>query len=235
MEPSCDNTFSSNRLGATDPAENARCSLEPWSKRYLQALARYEALELYSSDAFQAVAEELSKWAALLPLRSVRPDGRPAPANKWGLGAERCLIRGLISHLVERGDDALAARVTSEMIDLMETVVSLDEYCMSEVEDPEATARLVGTARIQVKSLAQLLKRIASRKPRTSGKASRNPRRKPQPPSTAEKDRRLMEQWDQMKGRGGMSRTEFCSLKGITLRGFIRAQDRHRKRLVAES
>jgi len=32
-----------------------------------------------------------------------------------------------------------------------------------------------------------------------------------------------------------MSRAEFCTLKGITLRSFIRAQDRHRKRLVAES
>jgi len=47
------------------------------------------------------------------------------------------------------------------------------------------------------------------------------------------KDRKLMKAWAIARGKAGLSRKEFCKKKGIALRAFVRAQDRHRKQMVA--
>ena len=38
-----------------------------------------------------------------------------------------------------------------------------------------------------------------------------------------------MAEWAQVRGKAGMTRKEFCAMKRISLRSFIRAQDRFRK------
>ncbi len=241
MEP-FDNTKSerwfcgeSSSSGACENPEGGNLSAEPWHQRYIQAVERYESLDLYSPEAFQAVAKGLIEWAGLLPLRSWRRVGRPAPANKWGLGAERCMTRALHSCLVEQGDAAVAARIGSEMADLLATVESLDLCCTSDTADGYAEKRLIGTARIQAKALAQLLRRLATRgRPKKHRKAAKAGRYIPAADTTLQ-DRKLLEQWEQARGHGGITRKEFCTKKGISLQNLIRTQDRHRKRLAAES
>jgi len=47
------------------------------------------------------------------------------------------------------------------------------------------------------------------------------------------RDQQLMENWDRVRGKGGLSRQEFCDEKGITLADFVKTQDRHRKQSMA--
>ncbi|MGC9455232.1 MAG: hypothetical protein ACP5HU_10260 [Phycisphaerae bacterium] len=220
------------------PQRNAAChkagdpsgAESAWSRRYREALQRYEGLDFGSQEAIAAVIEGLAEWARLLPQRSVDADGRPEPANKWGLGPERCMLRAINSHLVTIGQSMLAARVRSELSDLMQTAKSLDKCARRPVVNAIAERRLVATARMQTKALRKLLLAVQAEVNRRDG-SRQGPRRKRGAPRRANplEDRRLMEQWAQVRGKAGMTRKEFCKLKGITLQAFIRAQDRHRK------
>jgi hypothetical protein len=133
---------------------------EAWSDRYLAAVARYKVLEPYSPEALAAVAAGLTDWADGLPYRSCKSSGRPVLANRWGLGAERSVIRGLRSFLVSKGCESLAARIGSEMADLLETARELDCACRATPHDAMAENRLVGTAQLQVQTFAHFLRGI---------------------------------------------------------------------------
>jgi hypothetical protein len=205
-----------------------------WSRRYREAVARYEGMDLCSQEAVAAVIEGLQEWLRLVPQRSVDCRGVPEPANKWGLGAERCVLRALHSHLVATGKPLIAARIRSEMADLLQTAESLDECQLEGEPDQHAVRRLVASARIQTKALIKLLSaiRIASGHV-TDGGIPRRRRGHPRRQDPAQ-DRRLMDEWHQVRGRAGMTRKEFCRLKGISFKDFIRAQDRFRKRAAQE-
>jgi len=49
------------------------------------------------------------------------------------------------------------------------------------------------------------------------------------------KDRKIMQEWAQARGKAGLTRKEFCDKKGITMLMFVQAQDRHRKQIAAAS
>jgi hypothetical protein len=172
----------------------------------------------------------LQAWARLLPQRSVTAGGTPEPVNKWGLGPERCVLRALNSHLVAIGQPLLAARINSEMADLLETTESLEACCQQLPPNPHGEQRLVATARIQTKALAKLLAAIQFECDRTPD-ADITPRRKRGHPRCQDpaRDRRLMEEWAQVRGRAGTTRKEFCATKDISFLEFIQAQDRFRK------
>jgi hypothetical protein len=201
-----------------------------WSRRYTEAARQYERLDLSAPEAMKAVIDGLLAWDKLLPQRSVAANGTPQPANTWGLGAERCVLRALNSHLVAIGEPLLAARIRSEMADLLQTAEALDECCMQAIPDPHAEKRLVATARIQTKALIELLLAVRGQCGRRTNGDSRPRRKRGHPPSQAPgKDRQLMDEWAAVRGRAGMSRKEFCATKGISFRAFIQAQDRLRK------
>lgn len=211
------------------PAD-AEQSESVWSRRYTEAVQRYEGLDLCSQEAVSAVIEGLQEWVRIVPQRSVDSGGLPELANKWGLGAERCVLRALHSHLVAVGQPLLAARIHSETADLLQTAESLDECCMRLPSERHAVKRLVATARIQTKAIVKLLSvfRLDSSFPAGGMPASR-PRRGAPRRHDPIQDRRLMAEWAQVRGKAGMTRKEFCVMKGISLRSFIRAQDRFRK------
>jgi len=201
-----------------------------WPRRYTDAVQRYDGLDLCSQEAVAAVIEGLQEWGRLVPQRSVGSGALPEPANKWGLGAERCVLRAFHSHLVAVGQPLLAARIRSEMADLLQTAESLDECYLRLPPDRHAEKRLVVTARIQTKALVKLLSAIRLDFSRPAEGAS-TPRRKRGAPRRQDpvQDRRLMAEWAQVRGKAGMTRKEFCAMKKISLRSFIRAQDRFRK------
>ena len=207
-----------------------------WSCRYREAVDRYEGLDLCSPEAIAAVIAGLQAWVKLLPQRSFRPDGKPEPANKWGLGAERCVLRALQSHLVAVNHSLLAARIHSEIDDLIQTAKSLDKCCCQLPPDPHAEKRLVATARIQTKSLAKLLATIQVECVRLTDSGILPRRKRGHPPiQSADSDRLLMKEWAKARGKAGMSRKEFCAANGIAIKTFIRAQDRCRKQEVTAS
>jgi hypothetical protein len=132
------------------------------------------------------------------------------------------------------GEPLIAARIRSEMADLLQTAESLDECHLDGDPDQHAVRRLVASARIQTKALVKLLSaiRIAPVHAAVDGLPRRrrgHPRR--QDPA---QDRRLMEEWHQVRGRAGMTRKEFCRLKAISFKDFVQAQDRFRKRVAQE-
>ena len=43
------------------------------------------------------------------------------------------------------------------------------------------------------------------------------------------KDEALLHEWANVRGTAGMTRKEFCVMKGITVQAFVQAQDRFRK------
>ena len=202
----------------------------PWSRRYRDAAKGYAGLDLCSQEAVTAVIEGLQEWGRLVPQRSVSSGGLPEPANKWGLGAERCVLRAIHSHLVAVDEPLLAARIRSEMADLLQTAESLDECCLRMPPDRHAERRLVATARIQTKALVKLLSaiRVDTRRPAKGAPAPRRRRGAPRRQDPVQ-DQRLMAEWAQVRGKAGMTRKEFCAMKRISLRSFIRAQDRFRK------
>ncbi len=201
-----------------------------WSLRYTEAAKRYEGLDLCSQEAIDAIVGGLQAWVSITPQRSFAADGTPEPANKWGLGAERCVLRALQSHLVAVGHSLLAARINSEMADLIQTAESLDECCMQALPDPHAEKRLVATARIQTKALVKLLAAVQLECSRYVTNDTPSGRKRGHPPSQAPgRDHRLMEEWAQVRGKAGTTRKEFCAAKGISLQAFIQAQDRFRK------
>lgn len=211
-------------------SENPQESEALWSQRYTDAVHRYEGLDLCSPEASAAVIDGLQQWRRLVPQRSVGPDGLPEPANKWGLGAERCVLRALHSHLVAVGQPLLAARIHSEMADLLQTAESLDECCARVPPDRHAEKRLIATARIQTKALVKLLsviqlEPVGQAQGKDTSRRRRGARRRHDP----DRDRRLMDEWAQVRGKAGMTRKEYCALKGISLRTFIQTQDRFRK------
>jgi len=222
-------------IGAHVASEDAPEDESPWSRRYTEAAQRYEGMDLCSQEASAAVIDGLQQWVRLVPQRSVGPGGTPEPANKWGLGAERCVLRAIQSHLVAVGQPLLAARINSEMTDLLQTAESLDECCMRRRADRHAEKRLVATARIQTKALVKLLSVIRlddnPAKDTSAPRRRRGARRRHDPV----RDRRLMAEWAQVRGKAGMSRKEFCAMKGITLRTFIQTQDRFRKQSAAQA
>ena len=234
-----DATHPPSRRQVTDThvaSEDAQESESPWSRRYTEAAQRYQGMDLCSQEASTAVIDGLREWARLVPQRSVGPGGMPEPANKWGLGAERCVLRALHSHLVAVGQPLLAARIRSEMADLLQTAESLDDCCMRLPPDRHAEKRLVATARIQTKALVKLLSviRLESGGPAEGTSAPRR-RRGARRRHDPDRDRRLMVEWTQVRGKAGMTRKEFCALKGITLRTFIQTQDRFRKQSAAQA
>ena len=204
-----------------------------WSRRYTDAVQRYEGLDFSSQEAVAAVMDGLQEWLRLVPQRSVGSGGLPEPANKWGVGAERCMLRALHSHLVAVGQPLLAARIHSEMADLLQTAESLDECYLRLPPDRHAVKRLVASARIQTKALVKLLSaiRLDSSRPADGASAHRRKRGAPRRQDPV-RDRRLMEEWARVRGKAGMSRKEFCAMKKISLRSFIQAQDRHRKQSI---
>ena len=228
-----DATHPSSRRQLTDTpgaSEDAQESESLWSRRYTEAAQRYQGLDLCSQEASAAVIHGLQQWARLVPQRSVDSGEIPEPANKWGLGAERCVLRALQSHLVAVGQPLLAARIHSEMADLLQTAESLDECCLRLPPDQHAEKRLVATARIQTKALVKLLSVIQfDFSCPSEGKAA--PRRRRGAPRRQDpvRDRRLMAEWAQVRGKAGMTRKEFCAMKSISLRTFIQTQDRFRK------
>lgn len=210
----------------------------PWSDRYLAALDRYEKLaDICSVESRKAVAEGLLGWAKITPQQGIGCDGSPAPVNKWGLGAERGVIRAIVSRLVATGQRDIADRVRSELADLMQTAAALDDACLTAPFDSVAVKRLAGTARIEAKALAQLLATIQFADPPpviacVLGKPTdQSPVRKRGAPRRQDpkSDRQLMDEWQRASGKGGMTRKEFCQSKGIALKTFVRAQDRVRK------
>ncbi len=177
-----------DRTVTTEQASGCAQGLSPaaeqqnaaWSDRYLAALERYKSLDPHSQDALAAVTAGLLDWAAGLPYRGDEPNGRPVLANRWGLGAERCIIRGLRSHLVATGRKPLAKRIGSEMADLLETARSLDGVCLAAQPDLKAEKRLIGTAQIQANAFARFLLEIGLEQRPTMvrpGSAARGPRR----------------------------------------------------------
>jgi len=193
-------------------------------------------MDLCSQETVAAVIEGLQEWLRLVPQRSTDCRGVPEPANKWGLGAERCVLRALHSHLVAVGQPLIAARIRSEMADLLQTAESLDECHLEGDPDPHAVRRLVASARIQTKALIKLLSAIRTA-PVYAAPGDGVPRRRRGHPRRQDpaQDRRLVEEWHQVRGRAGMTRKEFCAAKGITLQAFIRVQDRVRKQTAQES
>ena len=211
---------------ASAPASGTPTDAESaWSRRYTSALKRYEGLDLGSPEAVKAVIEGLEEWARLVPQRSVGADGKPEPANKWGLGAERCVLRSLRSHLVARGQPTLAAGIQSEMTALLDTAAALDRCCQQPV-DRHSEKRLCATARIQTKALIKLLSVIQLDTCLIVRGSKRGAPRRRDPLH----DQRLVKEWARARGKAGMTRKEFCALKNISFRAFIQAQDRHRKR-----
>ncbi|MCG3180468.1 MAG: hypothetical protein BIFFINMI_02829 [Phycisphaerae bacterium] len=211
----------------------------PWSDRYLAALGRYENLDVYSDESLNAVADGLMEWAKMTPQQGLGCDGHPAPVNKWGLGAERGVIRAIVSRLVASGQRDIADRVRSELADLMQTAAALDEACLNSSSDPAAVERLAGTARMEAKLLAKLLGTIhfvdsvpviacVLGKPTAPASSKKRGAPRRQDPKS---DRQLMDDWKRARGKGGMSRKEFCQSKGIALKTFVRAQDRVRKQV----
>ena len=207
-----------------------------WSRRYTTAAKRYEGLDLCSKEAVNAVIGGLQEWARLLPQRSIGASGTPEPANKWGLGAERSVLRALHSRLVAVGQPLLAARIRSEIADLLQTAEELDERYLRQSPDPHSEKRLVATARIQTKALVKLLSAIQI-KCGCPADDKAAPRRKRGAPRRHDpvKDRRLMEAWAQVRGKAGMTRKEFCRLKNISLQELVQAQDRLRKRATEKA
>ena len=208
-----------------------------WSQRYNEAASRYAGLNFCSPEAIAAVIAGLDAWGQLLPQRSFKTDGTPEPANRWGLGAERCVLRALQSHLVAVSQSLLAARIHSEIADLIQTAKSLDKCCFQCPPDPHAEKRLVATARIQTMALVQLLSTIQTECARTPAHVAAAPRRKRghPPKQSAGGDRLLMKAWAKAKGKVGMSRKEFCAANGIAIKTFICAQDRCRKQEATTS
>lgn len=213
-----------------EPAECGAAPESAWSKRYKKAMRRYEGLDLGSPEIVAAAIEGLAEWARLVPQRAVAANGTPQPVNKWGLGAERCILRSVHSHLVAAGRPLLAARIHSETADLLQTAESLDECCMVLPPDPHAEERLAATARIQTKALIKLLAtvqlefgRVVERGPVPVRRRGAPRRRNP------DEDRRLTEEWARVRGKAGMTRKEFCDMKGISLQALVQAQDRVRK------
>ena len=148
-------------LGAHVAPSTAPPSSTPdWSVRYLAAMEEYASLEVYSPQAVKAVIGGLTKYAQMLPQRSVNSNGEPEDANKWGLGAERSLLRPLVTHMIAHGHGALAERIQAEMKDLLATAKTIDTYCWQNPPDPVAQKRVVVTAKAQVKSLVELLKLV---------------------------------------------------------------------------
>ena len=202
----------------------------PWSRRYRDAARRYQGFDICSLEASAAVIDGLQEWARLVPQRSVGSGGMPEPANKWGLGAERCMLRALQSHLVAVGQPLLAARIHSEMAALLQTAKSLDECCVRVPPDRHAEKRLVATIRIQTKALVKLLSLIQLEPGGSAeGKSAPRRRRGAQRRHDPVRDRRLMAEWEKVRGKAGMTRKEFCAMKSISLRTFIQTQDRFRK------
>lgn len=140
------------------------------------------------------------------------------------------MIRAINSYLTQRGENATVGRLQAEMGDLLDTVEALDSCCMAPCRDADAIDRLVRTARIQASLLAGFLERIPThdlpkalrRAPRSKTKAA---------VSSSARDADWMAEWRKARGVGGMTRKEFCRQRGISLEQFLRAQDRHRKRL----
>jgi hypothetical protein len=177
-----------DRTVTTEQASGCAQGLSPaaeqqnaaWSDRYLAALERYKSLDPHSQEALTAVAGGLLDWAVGLPYRGYKPNGRQVSANRWGLGAERCVIRGLRSCLVTKGRRSLADRIGSEMADLIETARSLDCVCLAAQPDPKAEKRLAGTAQIQANTFARFLLGIGLERRPTMGRpgsAARGPQR----------------------------------------------------------
>ena len=224
----CKKALSNTSAAPLGTALDSKDDDPAWSRRYTEAAGRYEGLDLGSRDAVKAVIEGLSEWVRLVPQRSIAADGTPESANKWGLGAERCVLRAINSQLVAVGQTSVATRIRSEMADLLETAESLDECCMQTLPNPHAEKRLVATAHIQTKAMITLLSNLAADGARSSARTVGRRRGAPCRRNPAQ-DRRLMEEWAQVRGKAGMTRKEFCTAKGIPLRSFIQAQDRFRK------
>ena len=200
-----------------------------WSRRYFQFTERYMRLDFATPEAVEAVIEGLQAWADMLPQRSRSPGGPPHAANAWGLGAEETVLRAFISHLAVNNKSVASERIRLEFDDLLRTASSLDECCMRETPDPRAEARLVATARMQVKALIKLLTTVR-RKRRFQADEDRPRRKRSAPSSPASlEDHRLVKEWESVKGKAGMCRKEFCARKGVSVDELIRAMDRVRK------
>jgi hypothetical protein len=132
--------------------------------------------------------------------------------------------------LVAIGQPLLAARISSEVADLLQTTESLDECCMQSLPDLHAEERLVATVRIQTEALVKLLAVIQLECDRSTdvGATSRRRRGHPRCQDPAH-DRKLMEEWARVRGKAGVTRKEFCASKGISFQAFIQTQDRFRK------
>jgi len=75
-----------------------------WSRRYMEFARQYVALDCAMPAAMAVVIDGLHAWLRMLPQRSRAANGAPQSANAWGLGAERCFLRSLNSHLVAGRD-----------------------------------------------------------------------------------------------------------------------------------
>ena len=202
-----------------------------WSRRYRKAVDRYDGLDLSSPKAVDAVIVGLMEWVQLVGHASVGPDGLPEPASKWGLGAERGALRAIQSRLVVMGTPLLSDRLRSEMADLIRTAKSIDRCHLQIPYDYHAMKRLVSTAKLQTKALTELLSAVREEFAE-HGKVVTKPRRKRGAlrKNNPVKDQKMMDEWSQVRGKAGMTRKEFCTLKEITLRQFTQIQDRVRKR-----
>ena len=221
----------------SDPQQSQPSKPESaWSCRYTEAAKRCVGLDLYSQDAVNVAIEGLQEWARLVPQRSTGADGVPEPANEWGIGIERCVLRSLHSHLVAIGQPLLAARVRSEMADILQTAEAMDKCVFQDTPDSHALKRLVVTARIQAKAMIKLLSAVdmgCARHP----DGEHAPRRKRGAPHRHDPvtDRKLMDEWGRVRGKAGMTRKEFCAMKGIAIRSFVQSQDRSRKHAAQAS
>lgn len=223
--------FCGEEYGSGLPWE-ARKQNEDWSKRYMLNLERYRAAANIPEMAL-AVADGLELWSKGMPYCGWRTDGRRLPANAYSLGPERGVLRRLRSRLVTCGNIDLADRIASEIGDMMVTAEALDQVCADLPPDLQAEMRLVGTAQLQAQMLAATLREIDFEVPVSSSrlvaKARRSKARAAQVKSNPAADGKLMEAWESAT-TNSMSRKEFCAHKGISMRDFTRAQDRHRKR-----
>jgi len=207
-------------VGSVDKMEPA------WSRRYMDALGRYAELDVGRQETVEAVIAGLNDWARLIPQHSIREDGEPETANKWGLRAERIMLESLSSHLVAIEQHCLAGRIEAELVTLHQTAGKLDDCCVELQPGSRAEKRLVGTARMRVKALTNLLSKV-----KLENETPPPKRKKPGRPSMYNpiKDRQLMAEWASVKGIGGMCVKDFCERKGLSLNEFERAQGRVRK------
>lgn len=147
------------KRGANDGAGGViAAGIFDWDARFADALRRYAAVEVFTPGWFDALADGLRQWAAMVPQVAHDEMGKHLPANVWGLGPELMALRALAANLVIAGRNDIRAHVELLARKLENACRDLDElYPKTMASHDAAERRLTAIVRSQADLLAAYL------------------------------------------------------------------------------